>query len=225
MHSQQIGNSIYSTSYNGGGNFPLVTSTPHVLGDTSQEVTAQTWAVSAVRKQDSKNPLHLFLCVQGVENHRNILKRVHLVIDNSSSGARTISGTVKKAKIIIDDYSDAFNSIPEEVDTYYKNCVHKTAWVTAEKANEILDIAKRDQQEELYYSLLDSDIKQFSIQIGASDQTRNCASYAEFLLDRAGIKLITSGWLGVFVVHPKVLVPDQPKKPDDKDTSGSCSLL
>jgi len=194
-------------------------STPHLLGDDTNVVTSELWAISAVRKQDSKNPLHVFLSIQGKnEWNQDLLYRAHLVIDTDSGGIKTISGEQKKAKVMVDDYSEALKTTPEAVDAYFKNCVHRTTWVTAAKGKEILQIANDDQKNEIYYSLIDSDIKKLSIQVGASRQTQNCASWAESVLSRAKVELISSGWLGVFLVHPKVLVPD-----DKKDaTSGQC---
>jgi len=39
--------------------------TKHILGDENNLVTSNTWAISAVRKEDSGNPLHIFLALQG----------------------------------------------------------------------------------------------------------------------------------------------------------------
>jgi hypothetical protein len=198
---------------------------PHILGDDSDFINPETWAVSAVRKQDSKNPLHVFLVIQGMnESGQNLLYKAHLTInDNSGSGHQSTSLQNKKAKIILDSYSEALEKEPTKIDAYFKNCVHRTAWITAKKGLELLKIIKEDiKNDNIYYTLVDNKVKNMSVNIGISSNSKNCASWAEWVLERADIKLIHSGWLGVIIaVHSKILLPDD----SQSSPAPSCSIL
>lgn len=182
--------------------------TKHFL-DRKLVVTPKKWGVSAARDLNAKNPYHVFLIIQGMdEKGRDELYRVHLVIDEKSEKKKWVSGSLNKTEIKINDFSDEVVNNPDKVSVKFQNCEHITKEISPEQGKQLIALAKEDQGKDIYYSILDNKVMNFSGDIGVSTQIKNCGSYAEWLLKRLGIDLINSGWfVGLFVIHPKVLIP------------------
>jgi hypothetical protein len=193
--------------------------TPHILGFTTEKnefVTQDVWAVSAVRKKD-KNPNHIFLIIQGINKiGKDLLYRSHLVIEDDS-----LKGSFKTQPIIIkhDDYSDAFIKAPDKIEQFFSNCLHRTAWITAEQGKDLLKRIEDDMQGTITYSLVENDSKQLSVNLGFSNQTMNCASWAESVLKREGIQLLNSSYISIILKLPSILIPD------DKGNSMNCIIF
>ena len=178
---------------------------------SGETIDTNHWLVSMVRKQNSKNPQHIFLIIQGqAENGRHQLYRAHLVLNQASAASQLTSVTGEKAEIVLEDWSDALVVQPQKVKDYLSQCVHKQKRISAQQAQALLTAIQADQQKDIRYStwVNKQEVQQMSIQMGASKETQNCASWAEWVLTRQQIELSSSGWLGIFVVIPKVLVPD-----------------
>jgi len=173
----------------------------HFLG-SGLVITPTKWAIAAVRKQNSDQPYHVSISLQGMdEKGKDLLYRIHLVLDRE----------LQSAKIDITDYSKKLIEDLISVVDNLTDCLYKAKEITLEKANEILKLAEDDKTKKITYSLLTNKIMRYSANVCSSDQIQNCGSYVEWLLSRANISLVDSGILGLVVIDPRVLVPDNSK--------------
>lgn len=191
---------------------------------SGETIDRERWLVSMVRKQNSKNPQHVFLIIQGqAEDGSHQFYRAHLVLGDASAGSQHASIVGQKAEIELEDWSEALVFGPKKVSDYLSHCVHRHKRLSKQQAEALLKAIEADQQKDIRYSVWvnKQSVQQMSIQIGVSKETQNCASWAEWVLSRQQIELSSSGWLGVFVVMPKVLVPDS----ENERTSGNCLVM
>lgn len=192
---------------------------PYVLGG-SLKITPDEWAVSVVCNNRSKNPMHVFLTIHGMDQEGGSeAYRVHLLLDEQSTPSRTISsGSLKKAKIELENYTDLWLENPATVEKYYNQCVHSTTQITAEKGKELLQLIKSEQEDDLHYSLIDGDIKNVSVTISTLKETKNCKSWAVYVLEKCGIDLVKNNFFlpitleRLIVYHPNFLVSDHKNK-------------
>jgi hypothetical protein len=201
-------------------NNSLIVPSRHLLGygDKNDFITPTNWAVSATRKQDSANPLEIFLTIHGMDKEgKDLLYCSGLEVDSYLT-KNNISGSKITAPVKMENYSETLIKEVNKVKKYFDKCVFKTQWIDDTIGNNLLEIIQQDFKHGVSYSFTNNTINQISIYLGSDKQAQNSANWVESVLERGNVKLIDTGWLGINFARPKSLVPDT----KEKEESGSC---
>lgn len=194
--------------------FPPLTKTRNIIGGTF-DVTEKYWTVSLMRDNNSKNPMHTFLIIEGIQQSRHVLKLADLVVDDSKPvTAIAMSG---KAAIRLKDLN--IKAVKARTEGY----VQQTWQITSDQGQQLLTDVANDIGKDITYNNFGNS-KAYSGLFGMQ-ATDNCLTWAEGKLKGIGLE-VNKQFIDIIVAIPTWHIPEtNDLTPGDDRSSGKCLMM